>query len=114
MFYVLFCGIISEVCVKEHPFIENLTVYLGSDHVILKPTSGIRPKEVLLTTEAGAAVRQACSNCVAGVLNSYRMDLKSVPTADYLIENERVFLRTEKALDALTFTGATFVHRQGA
>lgn len=103
-----------------------LTVYLGSDHVIQQPEYDFQKDYLTVTLNSNDAIRSACKNNAVGVLNSYRIQLDSIcvhtqtsQTPDNSIPvdvivsddptNKKVFLCTEKALEQLSFLGASFV-----
>ncbi len=91
----------------------SLTLYIGSDPVILNPSFDFQKNKLSATTDHDHAVRQACRRDAAGVLNTYRIDLDSVAENDVVIEQDRITICSLDALDALNFVGASFVHRMG-
>lgn len=99
---------------------EKIFVYLGSDHVIQQPVFDLREKKLTLSATREAAVRQACSQDAAGIVNVYALDLESLRVHGGQQENARdcdvalpgngnIAICSEAALQALEFSGATFV-----
>lgn len=93
---------------------QNITLFYGTDHVVMKPTLGLRGEAVYMTADETAAVKQACQENAAGIINTYRLDIGSLADDDLTMEDGFAILRTAKAADSLTFIGASLTHRQGA
>lgn len=107
---------------------ERLTVYLGSDHVIQQPGFGLLQNTLRVTTCPEDAIRQACRNREAGILNAYQLDLDllsvKAPCQQILEgfehfdvevsadpEDAHIWLCSENALRSLTFVNASFVNQ---
>lgn len=89
----------------------SITLYIGSDHVIMNPSFDFQKNKLSVTTDPDNAVRHACRRDAAGVLNTYRIDLDSVSKNDVIMEHDIVTLYSPDALNAIKFVGASFVHR---
>lgn len=92
---------------------QKMTVFYGTDHVVMKPTLGLCGEAVYMAMDEGAAVKQACQKNAAGIINTYQLDIDSLGD-DLTMEDGFAILHTFNAVDSLTFIGASLTHRQGA
>lgn len=90
---------------------NDLTVYIGSDHVIQYPEFDFRKSSLSITIDSATAAKQACKRNAAGMVNTYRLNADSLVAHDLTIQGDAVILHSEAALDALMFLGASFVHK---
>ena len=107
---------------------DQLYLYIGSDHVIQKPSFDVLQNSLRIATSAAKAVQQACMKNAAGILNTYQLDLDTLcvkaPHQQILegFENydialssdsmdEYVSLCSQKALNSLVFLNASFVSK---
>lgn len=107
---------------------DRLYLYIGSDHVIQKPSFGIRENTLRVATNARNAVQQACKKNAAGILNTYQLDLDTLCVKaphQQILEgfesydiafpsdtmDEYVSLCSQKALNSLVFLNASFVSK---
>lgn len=105
---------------------EQIVVYLESDHVIQRPSFDVRQTTLHLATDIDMAIRQAGRKDAAGILNSYTVNLDSLRVKnpeqevldgfdfyDLIFMDGKakgmVSICSEKALRSLIFTNATFV-----
>ena len=107
---------------------DRLYLYIGSDHVIQKPSFDVRQNSVCVATNATKAIQQVCKKNAAGILNTYRLDLDTLcvkaPHKQILegfesydiafssdTMDEYVSLYSQKALNSLVFLNASFVSK---
>lgn len=93
---------------------REITIFYGTDHVVMKPTLGLCGEAVYMATDASAAVKQACQKNAAGIINTYLLDIDSLADNDLTMKDGFAILRTAKAVDSVTFISASLTHRQGA
>lgn len=93
---------------------QKMTIFYGTDHVVMKPTLGLRGEAVFIATDEATARKQACQKNAAGIINTFLLDTDSLSDNDLTMEDGFAILRTAKAVDSLTFIGASLTHRQGA
>lgn len=93
---------------------QKMTIFYGTDHVVMRPTLGLCGEAVYMATDERTAVKQACQKNAAGIIDTYRLDIDSLADDDLKMEDGFAILRTAKAVDSLTFIGASLTHRQGA
>lgn len=93
---------------------QKMTLFYGTDHVVMKPTLGLCGEAVYMATDERPAVKQACQKNAAGIINTYCLDIDSLGDDDLTMEDGFAILHTVNAVDSLTFIGASLTHRQGA
>lgn len=92
---------------------QKMTLLYGTDHVVMKPTLGLCGEAIYMATGERTAVKQACQKNAAGIINTYHLDIDSLADGDLKMEDGFAILRTARAMDSLTFIGASLTHRQG-
>ena len=105
----------------------NITVYLGSDHVIKTPDFDFRKNSLRVSTTIEDAKQQAHKMVGMGFVSVYQLDLEYLVTLEDIQgtrnceENVDIihhtsqteyclYLCSEQALKALSFVGATFTN----
>lgn len=105
----------------------NITVYLGSDHVIKTPDFDFRKNSLRVSTTIEDAKQQAHKMVGMGVVSVYQLDLEYLVTLEdiqgtrnceenvdiihHTSQTEHcLYLCSEQALKALSFVGATFTN----
>lgn len=99
---------------------ESVVVYIGSEYVIKTPDYDFRQDSLRVSADRAEAERRACRHSAVGVLNMYELDLRSLAVsrekaepADVVFSSDEngefVLIRSQRALDALSFVSAGFV-----
>lgn len=87
---------------------EDIIVFLGSDHVIQAPSLNPTSRDLLLYTDKAAAA--ACCPFTAGVLNAYLLNAAKLSKGSVSRTGESgIRLLSQDALPALSFLGAGFI-----
>lgn len=87
---------------------RNVTLYLGSDHVIQQPEFPVNERQICLYRNAKDAVHEACKISATSVLNSYTIDMDMVSDADVICTHNKFTILADDGLNALCFASASF------
>lgn len=104
---------------------QDQTVYLGSDHVVKTPDFDFQKNSLRVSTTFEDAQERAQRHVVTGIVNVFRLNLDQLTAAedgqlllhefgaaDVIVHDSDkgayLSLCSEKALQSLTFMGATF------
>lgn len=118
---------IPHVHVQGVSQMANITVYLGSDHVIKTPDFDFRKNSLRVSTTIEDAKQQAHKMVGMGVVSVHQLDLEYLVTLEDVqgtrncAENVDIihhtsqteyclYLCSEQAFKALSFVGATFTN----
>lgn len=87
---------------------EDIIVFLGSDHVIQKPQLDPVSHDLLLYTDKAAAAKTC--RYAAGVLNTYRLNMATLQTKSIAAEGcSGIRILSPDALSSLSFLDAGFI-----